>query len=88
MYEYQLSKRYFAQAADDIKDIAEAELLEFGATETSPSYRGIYFNAEPESLYRINLHSRLINRVLAPLKTFDGHTCNELTFKKPENSSE
>ena len=74
MYEYQLSGRYFAQVADDIKDIAEAELLELGASETSHSYRGIFFNAEPESMYRINLHSRLINRVLAPLKTFKCHS--------------
>ncbi len=78
MYEYQQSGRYFAQSADDIKDIVEAELLELGAVETSPSYRGIYFNADPESLYRINLHSRLINRVLAPLKTFDCHSDNYL----------
>jgi len=74
MYEYQQSERYFAQAADDIKDIVEAELLELGAVDTSISYRGIYFNADPESLYRINLHSRLINRVLAPLKTFNCHS--------------
>lgn len=74
MYEYQKSGRYFAQVSDDIKDIAEAELLELGAVETSHSYRGIYFNADQESLYRINLHSRLINRVLAPLKTFDCHS--------------
>ncbi len=78
MYEYQQSGRYFAQSADDIKDIVEAELLELGAVETSPSYRGIYFNADPEALYRINLHSRLINRVLAPLKTFDCHSDNYL----------
>jgi len=78
MYEYQQSGRYFAQAADDIKDIVEVELLELGAVETSNSYRGIYFNADPESLYRINLHSRLINRVLAPLKTFDCHSDNYL----------
>ena len=78
MYEYQQSGRYFAQTADDIKDIAEAELLELGAVETSHSYRGMYFNADPESLYRINLHSRLINRVLAPLKTFDCHSDNYL----------
>ena len=78
MYEYQLSSRYFAQVADDIKDIAESELLELGAAETSHAYRGIYFNADLESLYRINLHSRLINRVLAPLKTFDCHSDNYL----------
>ena len=57
MYDYQKSGRYFVQVADDIKDIAESELLELGATETSHSYRGIYFNADRESLYRINLHS-------------------------------
>ncbi len=78
MYEYQQSGRYFAQAADDIKDIVEAELFELGAVETSHSYRGIYFSADLESLYRINLHSRLINRVLAPLKTFDCHSDNYL----------
>jgi len=74
MYEYQKSERYFAQASDDIKDIAEDELLELGATDTSNSYHGIYFNADKESLYRINLNSRLINRVLAPLKTFSCHS--------------
>ena len=74
MYEYQQSGRYFAQVADDIKDIAEAELLELGAADTSHSYRGIYFNADQEALYRINLCSRLINRVLAPIKTFDCHS--------------
>ena len=78
MYEYQQSGRYFAQVADDIKDIAEAELLELGAIDTSHSYRGIYFNADQESLYKINLHSRLINRALAPLKTFDCHSDNYL----------
>ena len=78
MYEYQQSGRYFAQLADDIKDIAEIELLELGAVDTSHSYRGVYFNADQESIYRINLHSRLINRVLAPLKTFDCHSDNYL----------
>ncbi len=78
MYEYQQSGRYFAQVADDIKDIAETEIHELGAAETSHAYRGLYFNAGPESIYRINLHSRLINRVLAPLKTFDCHSDNYL----------
>jgi len=78
MYDYQQSNRYFVQVADDIKDIAESELLELGAKEASHSYRGIYVNADPESLYRINLQSRLINRILAPLKTFDCHSDNYL----------
>jgi putative N6-adenine-specific DNA methylase len=74
MYEYQKSGRYFAQVSNDIKDIAEKELLELGATDTSNSYHGIYFNADKESLYRINLYSRLLNRILAPLKTFNCHS--------------
>lgn len=78
MYDYQKSGRYFVQVADDIKDIAESELLELSATEPSHSYRGIYINADLESLYRINLQSRLINRVLAPLITFDCHSDNYL----------
>ena len=74
MYDYQSTNRYFAQAADDIKDIAEAELLELGAKETSPAYRGIYFTAEKEQLYSINYNSLLINRVLAPITTFKCHS--------------
>ncbi len=78
MYAYQQSNRYLLQVADDIKDIAEAELIELGAVEPSHAYRGIYFNADHESLYRINLYSRLINRVLAPLIMFDCHSDNYL----------
>jgi putative N6-adenine-specific DNA methylase len=74
MYAYQQSERYFAQIADDIMEISQDELQELGAVEISPAYRGLYFNADKESLYRINLHSRLINRVLAPLITFECHS--------------
>ncbi|MFC1838077.1 class I SAM-dependent RNA methyltransferase [Thermodesulfobacteriota bacterium] len=74
MYDYQSTNRYFAQAADDIKDIAERELIELGAKETSPAYRGIYFTAEKEELYSINYYSLLINRVLAPITTFKCHS--------------
>ncbi|KAA3611355.1 MAG: class I SAM-dependent RNA methyltransferase [Calditrichaeota bacterium] len=74
MYNYQKSYRYFAQVADDIKDIAEEELLSLGAKNTHLAYRGIHFTAEKESLYTINFNSRLINRVLAPIKTFACHS--------------
>jgi putative N6-adenine-specific DNA methylase len=77
-YNYQKSNRYFAQVADDIKDIASAELIELGADGIKDSYRGIYFNASPKVLYKINYFSRLINRVLAPLISFDCHSDNYL----------
>jgi putative N6-adenine-specific DNA methylase len=73
-YDYQKTNRYFAQVADDITDIAEAELQSLGAEKTRQAYRGIYFTATPKTLYEINFHSRLINRVLAPLMSFTCHS--------------
>lgn len=78
MYNYQKSNRYFAQAAEDIKVIAKDELESIGATDVEESYKGLYFNASQKVLYKINLHSALINRVLAPIFSFDCHSENYL----------
>jgi len=74
MYDYQKSGRYFAQVAEDVKDIASIELHELGAFDISPSFRGIYFNADKKTLYKINLYARIINRVFAQIKTFSCHS--------------
>ena len=74
MYQYQKSNRYFAQVADDIKDIATQELQDLGAEDIKSVYRGLYFSASQKVLYSINYQSALINRVLAPLITFDCHS--------------
>ena len=84
MYRYQETQRYFAQVADDIKDIAEQELRTLGARETSPTYRGIYFSAAPKVLYTINFYARLISRVLAPLTSFRCHSDRYLYKKARE----
>lgn len=81
MFDYQKTNRYFAQAADDIKDIAEKEIILLGGKKTSQVYRGIYFTANKEELYSINYHSRLINRVLAPLVSFKCSS-DELLYKR------
>ena len=83
-YRYQETQRYFAQVADDIKDIAEQELRTLGARETSPTYRGIYFSAAPKALYTINFYARLITRVLAPLTSFRCHSDRYLYKKARE----
>lgn len=70
MYEYQKTGRYFAQVADEIKDIAERELQSLGASEIKSIYRGIFFNSNQETLFRIIYQSLLLNRVLAPLLSF------------------
>jgi 23S rRNA (guanine2445-N2)-methyltransferase len=74
MYQYQKSNRYFAQVADDIKDIALQEMQALGAENGKEIYRGIYFTATKETLYKINYQSVLINRILAPLLTFKCHS--------------
>ncbi len=84
VYRYQETQRYFAQVADDTKDIAEQELLTLGARETRPTYRGIYFTASPKALYTINFYARLISRVLAPLTSFRCHSDRYLYKKARE----
>ena len=74
MFQYQQHKQYFAQIATGFEEPAEAELKSLGATEIKPAYRGLHFEADLETLYRINYTSRLIVRVLAPLITFDCHS--------------
>jgi len=69
-YIYQKTNRYFAQVANDIKDLAIAELNALGANGIEGAYRGIHFTAQPKVLFRINFESRLISRVLAPLTSY------------------
>lgn len=78
MYNYQKSNRYFAQAADDIKDITKDELESLGTEDVKEAYKGLYFNASQIVLYKVNYQSSLINRVLAPLFSFDCHSENYL----------
>lgn len=70
MYIYQKTNRYFAQVANDIKNLAAAELRRMGAAGIEDAYRGLHFKAAPKVLYRVNFESRLISRVLAPLTSF------------------
>lgn len=84
MFEYQKNNRYFASVTGQTEVICERELIELGATNTEKAYRGVYFDADQEALYRINYNSRLITRVLAPLIRFsswDGEKIKENASK-------
>jgi len=78
MFEYQNNNLFFAQVTGLMEQLCEKELIELGAKNTKITYRGIYFNADAKSLYKINYTSRLITRVLAPLKTFPCYNTNAL----------
>jgi putative N6-adenine-specific DNA methylase len=74
MYLYQKTDTYFAQVANDIKDIAENEIISLGAQDTRQVYRGVTFKADLKKLYNINYCSRLASRFLAPLIRFNCHS--------------
>lgn len=75
---YQKNNSYFAQVAENVEPLAERELVGLGATQVNPVYRGVYFTATPETLYRIVYQTRLCTRVLAPLLHFDCHSTKYL----------
>lgn len=81
MYEYQRHNRYFAQIAEDLKEAGVRELVELGAGDITPAYRGIYFSADRKALYRIIYSVRLFSRILAPLVTFPCSSREQL-YKK------
>jgi putative N6-adenine-specific DNA methylase len=79
MFDYQQSNRFYAQVTGRMEDICEQELIELGAVNTERTYRGVYFEADNLTLYKINYTSRLLSRVLAPLITFYCDNQNVLT---------
>lgn len=79
MFEYQKFNRYFAQATGNSEELCVGELEKLGAENIKKAYRGVYFNAEPATLYKVNYMSRMLIRVLAPLITFACHSTKYLT---------
>ncbi len=84
MYEYQSNNRYFAQVTGQMEELAEKELIKLGAANSKISYRGVYFEADPASLYRINYSSRLSSRVLAPMAILNCHNTEALKRYAPK----
>lgn len=66
--------RYFAMVAGSLEKYAHQELTDLGAEIKQEVPRGIYFSCSVEVLYRILYGSRLVQRVLYPLLSFDCHS--------------
>ena len=71
---YQDGDPYFAQVPDGGEEVATEELRRLGAGEIKAGYRGLYFHAEREALYRITYGALTVSRVLAPLIRFQCHS--------------
>jgi putative N6-adenine-specific DNA methylase len=74
VFAYQKNGRFFAQIAHGLEELGQQELSRLGAKDVKSAYRGLYFSADHDTLYRVNYSSRLVTRVLAPLLTFDCHS--------------
>ena len=77
-YIYETEQVYFAQVSESVKKEAAAELRELGAGHIRERFRGIRFSCDQRVFYKINYMSRLLSRILAPLKTFDCKDTDQL----------
>lgn len=77
-YTYQDGGRYFAQIAEGLEPLAQTELTRLGARRIEAGYRGLYFQADFPTLYRITYRTRLIQKIIAPLEFLDCHTTKYL----------
>lgn len=70
--------QYFATVARGLEDIAAAELKNLGAKEVTTSFTGVYFSGDKELLYKVNLWSRIIFRVLVPIAKVKSFNAEQL----------
>ena len=59
-----------AKTSFGFEDILSDELLELGATDIRKAVRAVSFSGSLETMYKVNLRSRLALRILKPVKTF------------------
>lgn len=72
--EYQKTGKYFAQVTGTLERLAILEVESMGAKVIQEVPRGFRFTADKASLYRILYCSRLVQRVLAPIISFQCHS--------------
>jgi len=83
-YLYQSGEAFFAQVPDGAEEVAGDELTRLGATGVEAGYRGLYFHAERDALYRIVYGALLVSRVLCPLVRFQCHS-PEYLYKRTQS---
>lgn len=84
MFKYQQTQQYFAQVAGGLEEFGAEELSQLNARNVQPAFRGIFFEADREALYRINYCSRLLTRILAPLIKFPCYH-SDVLYKKAKS---
>jgi len=70
--------RFYAVVIPGLEAIAAAELAGLSAHEIKPDHGGVHFSGTMETMFRVNLRSRTITRVLLRLKRFTAMTLSEI----------
>ncbi|MFO1387602.1 bifunctional 23S rRNA (guanine(2069)-N(7))-methyltransferase RlmK/23S rRNA (guanine(2445)-N(2))-methyltransferase RlmL [Cellvibrio sp.] len=63
--------QFFATCPKSLEGLLFSELAQLGATELRETVAGVYFSGSIETAYRVCLWSRLANKVLLPLTSFE-----------------
>jgi putative N6-adenine-specific DNA methylase len=69
---------YFATVARGLEEIAARELASLGAKDIRPDFTGVHFSGDKSLLYRINLWSRIVFRVLMPIDNVKSYNAEQL----------
>ncbi len=77
---------YFATVARGLESIAAQELERLGAKDVCPDFTGVHFQGNQDLMYRINLWSRTIFRLLVPIATLKC-TSSEQLYREVQNIS-
>ncbi|MGY6528814.1 MAG: THUMP domain-containing class I SAM-dependent RNA methyltransferase [Cyanobacterium sp.] len=70
--------QYFATVGRGLEDIASQEIIKLGGENVKTDFTGVHFEGDKELLYRVNLWSRTIFRVLWTLKVVPSADADEL----------
>lgn len=73
-----MTKNYFATVARGLEDIAAKELENLGAIDIRTDFTGVHFKGDLALLYRVNLWSRVIFRVLMPIYEIKSYNAEQL----------
>ncbi|OKH20081.1 RNA methyltransferase [Hydrococcus rivularis NIES-593] len=73
-----MTKNYFATVARGLEDIAAKELEKLGAIDIRTDFTGVHFKGDKALLYRVNLWSRVIFRVLMPIYEIKSYNAEQL----------
>ncbi|MGK7961627.1 THUMP domain-containing class I SAM-dependent RNA methyltransferase [Crocosphaera sp.] len=73
-----MTNQYFATVARGLEEIAAKELEDLGAKNVNPDFTGVYFEGDQALLYKVNIWSRIIFRVLVPINTIKSKNAEEL----------